>query len=64
MGKEIEKNGFQRVLSDIPTFFIELGTTIRGTGKTFDTWFKDTPEGLKKNPRPVSEIKGKGESDG
>ena len=33
---------------DIPTFFIELGTTIRGTGKTFDTWFKDTPEGLKK----------------
>lgn len=34
--------------SDIPTFFIELGTTIRGTGKTFDTWFKDTPEGLKK----------------
>ena len=48
MGKEIEKSGFQRVLSDIPTFFIELGTTIRGTGKTFDTWFKDTPEGLKK----------------
>ena len=34
--------------SDIPTFFIELGTTIRGTGKTFDTWFKDTPEGLRK----------------
>lgn len=34
--------------SDIPTFFIELGTTIRGTGKTFDTWFKDTPKGLKK----------------
>mgnify|MGYP000533001560 CR=1 FL=1 len=22
--------------------------TIRGTGKTFDTWFKDTPEGLRK----------------
>ena len=34
--------------SDIPTFFIELGRTIRGTGKTFDTWFKDTPEGLRK----------------
>ena len=34
--------------SDIPTFFVELGTTIQGTGKTFDTWFHDTPEGLKK----------------
>ena len=29
-------------------YLIELGITIRGTGKTFDTWFKDTPEGLKK----------------
>lgn len=34
--------------SDIPTFFVELGTTIQGTGKTFDSWFHDTPEGLKK----------------
>ena len=38
--------------ADIPAFLVELGRTVAGSGKDFDAWHRDDPQGVERLAAP------------